>query len=272
MTAEGGGGSSLGSKQDLHAQLLRYAADLQTSVCRERDTHKQLSAIVEQLEMYTVDLRRAVAAERRRSDQLAEAHLDTILRLARASTFRDNETQAHASRLGLYSGVLAEALQMPERERQVLVTVAPMHDIGKIGVPDAILHKAGPLTPEEWSVMRRHPAIGASLLRGSSSDLIETARLVSLTHHEAWDGSGYPQGLRENETPICGRIVKFVDVYDALRSKRPYKPALSHEDTCQILLKGDGRTLPSEFDPRILDVFGDVQERFDEIYRQNRDE
>jgi len=260
------------TKEELHQQLLRYAGDLQQSIGRERDAQRQLARIVEQLESYSVDLRKAVAAERERARQLEESYLDTILRLGRASSFRDDETQAHAARLGMYARVLADASGLGPRDCRIIEIVAPMHDIGKIGIPDAILHKPGPLTSDEWKVMRRHPAIGASLLRGSHSDLLEAARLVALTHHEAWDGSGYPQGLRGDEIPIVGRIVKLVDVYDALRSPRPYKKPIPHEDTCRILREGDGRTLPCHFDPRLLQLLAELHESLAEIYEHNQDE
>jgi putative two-component system response regulator len=257
---------------DPQAQLLRFAEDLRQSIRREQDAKRQLGAIVDQLQSYTIDLRKAVGAERERTEQLEKAYLDTILRLARASAFRDDETQAHADRLGIYSGTLATTLGLPSRESRMLAAVAPMHDIGKIGIPDAILHKDGALNEEEWVVMRRHPGIGASLLRGSNSELIETARLVALTHHEAWDGSGYPQGLRADQIPIVGRIVRVADVYDALRSPRPYKGSIAHEESCRILRQGDGRTRPSDFDPQVLEAFQDVHRRFAEIYEQHQDE
>jgi len=141
-----------------------------------------------------------------------------------------------------------------------------MHDIGKLGVPDAVLHKEGALDGREWEMMKRHCAFGASLLKGSASPLLETAREIALTHHERWDGTGYPQGLRGEEIPISGRIVMLVDQYDALRSQRCYKPPFDHETTRRILLEGDNRTRPEHFDPRLLDAFSALHRELKAIY------
>lgn len=253
------------------SQLEQYARDLQTTVRREKDARRQLDSIVAQLEAYSGDLRKAVAAERERNEELEEAYVDTLQRLTRASAMRDDETQAHADRLGQYSRVVSEHLGLPERETELVARTAPMHDLGKVGIPDSILLKPDRLDAEEWAVMKRHVGIGASLLRGSRSELIETAHLVALTHHEAWDGSGYPQGLRGEAIPIAGRIVKFVDVYDALRSRRPYKAPMSHADTCRLFKEGDGRTEPGHFDPQILRLLDDVEGALAEIFERTQD-
>ena len=141
-----------------------------------------------------------------------------------------------------------------------------MHDIGKIGVPDAILRKPEPLDEAEWKIVKTHPAIGASLLQGSVSPLLEVARQIALTHHENWDGSGYPRGLQGEDIPLAGRIVMLVDQYDALRSPRPYKLAFSHAKSYDIILHGDGRTRPEHFDPRLLDAFHSMHHELETIY------
>ena len=176
-------------------QLEVSARALREVITREQDGARQLAAAQRQLEVFVDDFRKLLELERERRRQLESAYGDTLLRLARAAEFRDDETAAHCDRLRHYTEALCEALAIPADEAERIAIAAPLHDLGKIGVPDAVLRKAGPLDDEEWRQMRRHPAIGASLLRGSNSELIETARLVALTHHENFDGSGYPQAL-----------------------------------------------------------------------------
>src|SRR5262249_55439660 len=142
---------------------------------------------------------------------------------------------------------------------------------GKIGIPYAVLHKQGPLTQAEWQLMQRHTHIGAQLLADSASPLVEMARQIALTHHERWDGSGYPHGLRGAAIPLAGRIVMLGDEYDALRSARPYKPALDHATTCAILLEGDGRMRPTHFAPCLLEAFQALQHAFVAIYAGRSD-
>jgi putative two-component system response regulator len=268
-----------GSESDLsdepgfrRLQLEVSARALREVIVREQDTTRQLAAAQRQLEAFVDDFRKLLGIERERRRELESAYGDTLLRLARAAEFRDDETAAHCDRLRHYTEALCEALAIPADEARRIAVAAPLHDLGKIGIPDAVLRKAGPLDDEEWRLMRRHPAIGASLLRGSSSELIETARLVALTHHENFDGSGYPQRLAGSAIPICGRVVKLADSYDALRSRRPYKPAFSHEATLRCILEGDGRTSPDHFDPVVLKAFRKVSDRFARIVERFGDD
>jgi putative two-component system response regulator len=200
------------------------------------------------------------------------AYAEMLERLLRASAYKDAETGAHLARTRWYTSTVAGWLAVPPADARLMAAAAPLHDVGKIGIPDAVLHKHGPLTPAEWQCMQQHPQIGAQLLEGSASPLVQMARDIALTHHERWDGSGYPQGLRGEAIPLAGRIVMLGDQYDALRSVRPYKPALDHATTCAILLQGDGRTRPSHFDPRLLDAFRVLHREFAAIYAWLRDE
>jgi putative two-component system response regulator len=155
-------------------------------------------------------------------------------------------------------------------EAQHLAEASKLHDIGKIGIEDAILRKNGPLTREEWALMHQHTVIGAELLSGSPSPLLQRAERIALHHHERWGGTGYPYGLRGEEIPLEARIVMLCDQYDALRSVRPYKPAFEHAVVCDILLNGDGRTHPQHFDPKLLRLFRDLQSRFQRIWNEPR--
>ena len=185
------------------------------------------------------------------AEQLKQAHVDLVQRLGRAAEYKDTDTGEHIVRMSQYCKVLALALGMPEHQAELLRQAAPMHDVGKIGIPDAILLKPGRLTSEEFDHMKKHAVIGAQILANSSSPLLQLAHRLAIEHHEKWDGTGYPNGLKAEEISIEGRIVAIADVFDALTSKRPYKEAWSVEETVSHMQKQAG----IHFDSALMELF-----------------
>jgi putative two-component system response regulator len=186
-----------------------------------------------------------------RMDELRQTRLQIVQRLGMAAEYKDNETGLHVIRMSHFSKVLALAAGFSEAAAEELLNAAPMHDIGKIGIPDAVLRKPGKLDADEWAVMRGHVEIGARIIGEHASGLLKTAQLIALTHHEKWDGSGYPNGLQGEAIPIEGRIVAIADVFDALTSVRPYKAAWSVEQAVTLLREESGR----HFDPQLVELF-----------------
>ncbi len=185
---------------------------------------------------------------RSRTTQLVETRLEIIRRLGRAAEYKDNQTGLHVIRMSHYCRLIGEAVGMPEDQAEILLNAAPMHDVGKIGIPDRILQKPGRLTDEEWELMKRHPSMGAEIIGRHDSDVLTMARVIALTHHERWNGSGYPEGLSGEEIPFVGRVVAVADVFDALTSERPYKEAWSVDDAVDFLTKEAGVL----FDPSLV--------------------
>lgn len=202
-----------------------------------------------------------------RAEELRETRLQIVQRLGRAAEYKDNETGLHVVRMSHYSQLLALAAGYSAEQAEELLHAAPMHDVGKLGIPDAILQKPGQLDAAEWAIMRRHPEIGAEILGEDSSSLLQIAKRIALAHHEKWDGSGYPLGLAGQDIPLEARIVAVADVFDALTSVRPYKPAWPVERAMALLREQAGL----HFDPRLVELFEQilpevlaVRERFQE--------
>jgi two-component system, response regulator RpfG len=199
--------------------------------------------------------------------EVREREKETLLRLARAGEFRDEETGYHLIRMARYSRLIADAVGLDREEAESIELAAPLHDIGKIGIPDQILLKPGKLDEAEWQVMRRHPLIGHEILKGSASKYVRMGALIALGHHERYDGSGYPNGLVADHIPLSARIVAVADVYDALTSLRPYKPAWPAERAFHYLAAQRGR----HFDPRLTDAFLSLRKEIMEIQSEWQD-
>lgn len=207
----------------------------------------------------------------KRTRQLESAFVETIFTLMRASEYRDDETGAHVRRISFYTQALAEALGMDAGFCKTIHYASPMHDVGKIGIPDSILLKPGGFEPAEWEIMKTHTTIGAQILADCASPYSRMGEEIALSHHEHWDGSGYPQGLKGEAIPLPARIMQICDVYDALRSRRPYKEPFDHETSVRIISKGDGRTDPKYFDPAVLAAFSKSTGTMEDIYTNYTD-
>ena len=193
---------------------------------------------------------------------------ELIFRMSRAAEFRDPETGAHIQRMAYYSQIIAKGLGLDEKTQKIILEAAPMHDVGKIGIPDYILLKPGKLTHEEFEVMKGHATLGHELLNGSGSEILRAGAEIALTHHEKYDGSGYPHGLVGHKIPLFGRIVAVADVFDALTSERPYKRAWALDDACRFLEEGRGK----HFDPMCVESFLAGWEEALEIRQRFKDE
>lgn len=204
-----------------------------------------------------------------RIDELVKTRLSVVQRLGRAAEYKDNETGLHVIRMSHFSRLIALAAGFGESWADTLLNAAPMHDVGKIGIPDAILQKPGKLDPDEWAVMQTHPEIGAEIIGDDGSNLLDMAREVALNHHEKWDGSGYPKGLKGTDIPVSARIVALADVFDALTSERPYKSAWPIDKATGLIREQTEK----HFDPDLVEAFFqclpailEVRERWQDQY------
>jgi len=233
------------------AQLKKYADDLVRVYQSEKQKRKELQGANEQLVKFADDLNKTILELKTANQELQEAYLDTINRLVVAAEYKDEDTGDHIVRMSRYSALLAEKLSLSAKEVEDIRYAAPMHDIGKIGIPDNILMKPGKLTDEEFDFMKTHTTIGATILADSKADILQLAQQIAVSHHEKWNGRGYPQGLSGAKIPITGRIVGLADVFDALTSKRPYKDPYPIEVAVDIIKKERGE----HFGPDVADVF-----------------
>lgn len=191
---------------------------------------------------------------RERTEELNDTRLAIIQRLGRAAEFKDNETGLHVIRMSHYSRLIAESLDYGENWADLIFNAAPMHDIGKIGIPDQIILKPGKLDDDEWNLMQKHSQYGADIIGEHDSEIMKESRVIALSHHEKWDGSGYPGKLKGDEIPISGRVVAIADVFDALTTERPYKKAWTVKDAVNLLDENSG----SHFDPDLIPLFHEV--------------
>jgi len=232
-------------------QLIKYAKDLSEVYKSEKEKRKELEAAHQQLKKYADDLNKTILDLKAAHQELQGAYLDTIHRLVLAAEYKDEDTGDHIVRMSRYSALIAEKLGLPGEEVQNILYAAPMHDVGKIGIPDSILMKPAKLTDEEFEIMHTHATIGAKILADSKAEILQVAERIAISHHEKWNGKGYPQGLSGDKIPVEGRIVGLADVFDALTSRRPYKDPYPIEVAVDIIKKQRGQ----QFDPDVVDVF-----------------
>jgi putative two-component system response regulator len=226
--------------------------DNEEVLCRIRNL-LEVTLAHRQIKNHNTLLDREVESKTR---ELHETRLEIIRRLGLAAEFKDRETANHIIRMSKICQVLGVAHGMSEDEGELILNASPMHDVGKIGIPDSILMKPDKLDPDEWATMQNHPEIGYRLLDGHASEIMNAAKVIALTHHEKWDGSGYPSGLAGEDIPLMGRVCALADVFDALTSKRPYKKPWTMEDaTSEIQKYSDGH-----FEPKLVDSFMSVKE------------
>lgn len=202
------------------------------------------------------------------TSELRKSHLDIIRCLGRAGEYRDNETGEHVIRMSRSCQALALAYGLGETRAEMILYASPMHDVGKIGIPDYILLKPGKLTPQEWEIMKTHASLGADILAENESDIIKLARTIAVTHHEKWDGTGYPNGLKGEDIPVEGRIAAICDVFDALTSWRPYKNPWPIEEAIAYLKEHSG----THFDPNLVPIFLDILPDILKIRQEHQDD
>lgn len=232
-------------------QIKTYSRELSGVYQQSKLKRKQIADTNQKLETYSSELRNTIANLKQTHHDLQDAYRDTIYRLVLASEYKDNDTGNHISRIGQYCMLLANKLGLSNQDIENIGLSSPMHDVGKIGIPDSIILKNGMLTENEFAIIKTHTTIGGAILDNSKAAVLQNARMIALSHHEHWDGSGYPEGLSGEKIPLHARIVALSDTFDALTSKRPYKAPYPIDVACDIIKKERGR----HFDPDIVDAF-----------------
>lgn len=259
------GASELITRPIDRAELLARVA-CQFRIREAEESLKRSEAAFEgALDRRTDALRSALERMTGAQQRTEEAYLDAVDRLAAVAEYRDEKAKGHVRRMRRYCELLSRRLKLEPPQTELISRASAMHDVGKVGIPDSILLKPAPLEPDEWEVMKRHSAIGADLLSGSSSDILQAAETVARFHHERWDGKGYPEGLSDDEIPLSARVVAVVEVFDALTSDRPYREAVPHDEALAVMQEERG----AQFDPKILDAF---VESFDEMAAIRREQ
>ncbi len=203
-----------------------------------------------------------------RTEEIVLTRMEVIRQLGRAAEYKDNETGTHILRMSAYTKIISKKIGLDNVRAELIFLSAPMHDIGKIGTPDHILRKNGELSPEEWEIVKAHPLQGAEIIGNHQSALLQTARVVALTHHEKFDGTGYPYGIKGYDIPLAGRIVAIADVFDALTSQRPYKEPWNLERAVEYLVAQKGK----HFDPELVDAFLSCMDEIKEVMAKFKDE
>jgi len=247
--------------KDYEDRLKNYTITLESEVAKR----------TEELERALVTITQANIAIEASNKLLQQSFLDAINRLTNAAECKDEDTSDHIRRVAFYSAFIAKRLGWDDEQIRYLMYASAMHDIGKIAIPSEILLKPGKLSREEWALMQTHAVAGAKIMHGSTFPYLQMAERIAFFHHERYDGSGYPNGLKGDAIPIEAQIMNIVDQYDALRSRRPYKEAFSHARTVEIITKGDGRTMPQHFNPAVLQAFQSYQDDFDHIFTRHSD-
>jgi putative two-component system response regulator len=242
-------------------QLKMYTRELSQSFIYSKNNRKQLASANSQLVKYASDLKTTFSNLRLAHKELQGAYKDTIFRLVLASEYKDKDTGNHIKRMSRFSAHLARLLGLPAIEIDSISYAAPMHDVGKIGIPDNILLKSGMLTESEFSIIKTHTTIGSVILENSRSNVLQVAQTIALFHHEHWNGDGYPSGLHKDKIPLPARIVALSDTFDALTSKRPYKSPYPIDVACEIIKKERAR----HFDPDLVDALVNHIDEFAKI-------